>query len=75
MRKPTPIDLNVHLGICFGHQVLSRALGGKCEPNIHYGARQWETGVYELELTPIGKELFGTDHLVSIPHDALRRQS
>lgn len=41
------------IGICFGLQVLARALGGTCErcPD------GWEIGVYDVELTEDGKRL------------------
>ncbi|CAO3644275.1 unnamed protein product [Cunninghamella blakesleeana] len=45
------------VGICFGHQILARAAGGKCEKNV----KGWEFGYYQIDLTPIGKKLFHTD--------------
>ncbi|WVQ77062.1 hypothetical protein IAR50_006741 [Cryptococcus sp. DSM 104548] len=39
------------LGICFGHQILSIALGGACEP----GQNGWEIGVHGCQLTTEGK--------------------
>ncbi|KAL5521075.1 hypothetical protein ACEPAG_8997 [Sanghuangporus baumii] len=45
------------IGICFGHQIIARALGGECVPN---GGR-WEIGTNEMELTSIGKKVFETD--------------
>ncbi|KAI0777649.1 class I glutamine amidotransferase-like protein [Trametes elegans] len=47
------------LGICFGHQIVARALGGECVPN---GGR-WEIGVTEIELTDLGRKLFGVEKL------------
>jgi len=43
------------IGICFGHQVVARALGGECVPNNG----KWEVGVTDIELTDTGKEIFG----------------
>lgn len=45
------------LGICFGHQIIARALGGQCVPNNG----RWEVGTTEIELTEIGKEVFEED--------------
>ncbi|PCH38959.1 class I glutamine amidotransferase-like protein [Wolfiporia cocos MD-104 SS10] len=42
-------------GICFGHQIVARALGGECVPN----GRNWEVGVTEVSLTPLGQQLLG----------------
>ncbi|KAI0826643.1 class I glutamine amidotransferase-like protein [Trametes gibbosa] len=60
------------LGICFGHQIVARALGGECVPN-----GQWEIGVTKIELTAVGEKLFGVptlnleqmhrDHVPSVP--------
>ncbi|KAF8811095.1 class I glutamine amidotransferase-like protein [Phlegmacium glaucopus] len=62
------------IGICFGHQIISRALGGECVP---FGEK-WELGPTPIELTDIGKQLFGPsdtlniqqmhrDHVPSVP--------
>ncbi|EIN05524.1 class I glutamine amidotransferase-like protein [Punctularia strigosozonata HHB-11173 SS5] len=61
-------------GICFGHQIISRALGSDCVPNDG----KWEVGVTPVELTETGKQLFGDkstlnihqmhrDHVPSVP--------
>lgn len=50
------------LGICFGHQIVARALGGECVPN----SGKWEAGMTEIDLTDLGKQLFGADKLVHI---------
>lgn len=49
------------VGICFGFQVLARALGAECKRSP-FG---WEIGVYDVELTDTGKQL-----VRMIPHDA-----
>ncbi|WWC98283.1 hypothetical protein V866_005174 [Kwoniella sp. B9012] len=40
------------IGICFGHQILSLALGGECAS----GQNGWEIGVYGCRLTEEGKK-------------------
>ncbi|OBZ78439.1 Serine/threonine-protein kinase gad8 [Grifola frondosa] len=47
------------IGICFGHQIIGRAMGGECVPNDG----KWEVGVTEIALTDIGKQLFGVSSL------------
>jgi len=47
------------IGICFGHQIIARALGGECVPN---GGR-WELGPTRLRLTDLGKRIFNSDEL------------
>ncbi|EDQ99850.1 uncharacterized protein LACBIDRAFT_255924, partial [Laccaria bicolor S238N-H82] len=47
------------IGICFGHQIIGRALGGECVPN---GGR-WEVGPMPLDLTDLGKQVFGVESL------------
>ncbi|KAJ7678223.1 class I glutamine amidotransferase-like protein [Mycena polygramma] len=47
------------VGICFGHQIIARALGGRCVAN----GGKWEVGPTPLALTPLGKEVFGVDSL------------
>ena len=44
------------IGICFGHQIISCALGGECVPN----GEVWELGPTQIQLTDIGKQLFGS---------------
>lgn len=51
------------LGICFGHQIVGRALGAK----VARGTQGWEVSVTPLELTSLGKEIFGVETLVSLP--------
>lgn len=45
-------------GICFGHQILCRALGSKVEPEPN---GNWELSHTELKLSDVGKRLFRTD--------------
>ncbi|KAI8970562.1 class I glutamine amidotransferase-like protein [Trametes punicea] len=47
------------IGICFGHQIIARALGGECVPN----GGKWEVGVTEIDLTDIGQKLLGVPKL------------
>ena len=49
------------VGVCFGHQILARALGAEVGRND----AGWEISVEELALTEAGKGLFGKDTLVS----------
>jgi GMP synthase-like glutamine amidotransferase len=48
------------LGICFGHQILGRALGVEVGRNN----AGWEIAVCDVDLTEKGKELFGVETLV-----------
>ncbi|KAI2635074.1 putative class I glutamine amidotransferase [Xylaria nigripes] len=47
------------IGICFGHQVIGRALGAELGRN----KRGWEISVVEHELTDEGKKIFGLDRM------------
>ncbi|KAF3040048.1 hypothetical protein E8E12_001506 [Didymella heteroderae] len=63
-------------GICFGHQILCRALGSTVEPEPN---GEWELSYTELELSEVGQKLFRTrdskirlhqmhlDHVVNAP--------
>jgi GMP synthase-like glutamine amidotransferase len=44
-----------HTGICFGHQIVAQALGGKCVSN----SGKWEAAITDVVLTDIGKRIFG----------------
>ncbi|KXN85526.1 Putative glutamine amidotransferase-like protein C13C5.04 [Leucoagaricus sp. SymC.cos] len=64
-------------GICFGHQIVCRALGGQCTPN----AGQWEIGPTPVDLTDMGKSIFGVDqvslqqtHRDHVPLESLEKQ-
>jgi GMP synthase-like glutamine amidotransferase len=43
------------VGICFGHQIISIAMGGECVA----GTNGWEVGVYGNECTEEGKKWWG----------------
>lgn len=49
------------IGVCYGHQIVGRALGAKVARS-EGGA--WEVSVSQVNLTEKGKELFGKDALV-----------
>jgi len=46
------------IGICFGHQIIARALGGKIGKNQH----GWEVGWTEMTVTEEGKRVLGKEH-------------
>lgn len=49
------------IGVCFGHQILARALGVK----VARGDGGWEISVTAVDLTKRGQEIFGKTSLVS----------
>ena len=54
------------IGVCYGHQIVGRALGAKVARS-ESGA--WEVSVCQVAQTETGKELFGgKDSLVSRTH-------
>jgi GMP synthase-like glutamine amidotransferase len=65
------------VGICFGHQIIARALDAPVERN----SVGWEVAVDQINLTPEGQKLFGVDKLalhqmhrdivVDVPEDAI----
>ncbi len=48
------------VGVCFGHQIVGRALDAPVGRN----EKGWEAAVNAVELSPKGKEIFGVDKLV-----------
>jgi hypothetical protein len=58
------LALILDTGICFGHQIVARAVGGECVPN----SGKWEIGTTHVDLSPIGQSLFGSPTLVSTIH-------
>lgn len=56
------------VGICFGHQILARALGGKVEK---FGGG-WSVGhqVYDWQGEPVAMNAWHQDQVVEIPKDA-----
>lgn len=51
------------IGVCFGHQIIGRALDQK----VGRSDRGWEVSVTPMQLTEKGRELFGVQEVVSIP--------
>jgi GMP synthase-like glutamine amidotransferase len=49
------------VGVCFGHQIVGRAMGARLGRN----ARGWEASVTAVDLTKRGQEIFGQSSLVS----------
>ncbi|MFP4234913.1 MAG: type 1 glutamine amidotransferase [Nitriliruptoraceae bacterium] len=58
-RRNTPT-----VGICFGHQLIAHALGGR----IERAAAGWGVGVHTAALTPAGRDRFGPPHQVALLH-------
>lgn len=52
------------IGVCFGHQIVGRALGAQVGRNT----RGWELSVIPMELTDEGKRIFGSESLVRSAH-------
>lgn len=51
------------VGVCFGHQVVGRAMG------VEVGVSElgWEVAVTEVELSDEGKKVFGLEKMVRLP--------
>jgi GMP synthase-like glutamine amidotransferase len=49
------------VGICFGHQIVAKALGAE----VGRGFGGWEVGPWTIGLSPKGQELFGKKEIVS----------
>ncbi|ORY58124.1 class I glutamine amidotransferase-like protein [Pseudomassariella vexata] len=47
------------IGVCFGHQILGRAMGAEVGRNV----RGWELSVIPMQMTEEGKRIFGVDEL------------
>ncbi|KAI5795667.1 class I glutamine amidotransferase-like protein [Geopyxis carbonaria] len=68
-------------GVCFGHQILSRLLGG----HVDRHPETWELAYTEIKLSPIGQRLFDAeqiglhmmhqDHVVTAPVDTSKVDS
>ena len=50
------------IGVCFGHQILGRALGARV-----VATPTWELSVLPMQLSDAGRALFGQDALVGAP--------
>lgn len=62
VKKALSSDRVKVIGVCYGHQIVGRAMGAKVARNESGG---WEASVCDVNLTPKGKELFRKDFLVS----------
>ena len=55
------------IGVCFGHQIVGRAMDAAVGRN----EKGWEAAVNEVQLTEKGKEVFGREKLVSLDNSVL----
>jgi hypothetical protein len=51
------------IGVCFGHQIVARAMGVRLGRN----EKGWEASVHAVDLTKKGQEIFGQNSLVIPP--------
>ena len=56
------------VGICFGHQIIARAMGAQVIRNT-----RWEVGPTPITLTDMGNALFGADSFVWFLMLSMRR--
>ena len=56
------------VGICFGHQIIGRALGAK----VCKSPGGWELSVDKIDSTPEGRDLLGVSSLVRLNPGHLR---
>ncbi len=71
IRKAMPFDIPL-FGVCYGHQLMAHALGGTVGDNPEGG----ETGVADIELTPMGKRNLLLDNFPErFPACVFHRQS
>jgi GMP synthase-like glutamine amidotransferase len=52
------------IGICFGHQVVGRALGA----TVAKSEKGWEISITKLSLNEKGKKVFGVEELVRLSY-------
>lgn len=55
------------IGVCFGHQIIGRALG----VTVGRSTRGWEVSVCEMDLTALGQKVFGKEKLVCLHHPTI----
>lgn len=61
MKKVLAQDRVRIIGVCYGHQIVGRAMGAKVARSEE---PVWEVSVSDVRLTPKGKELFRKELLV-----------
>ena len=54
------------VGICFGHQIIARALNAK----VARSPGGWEVSVSNIDLTEKGREIFGSSSIVRLLGDS-----